>query len=80
MIYIIITLFLIFAIVFYIINYRFMKLIPENFCYSNASCNGNKDSSLCINQTCKNCGLKASCNKDSECGPNNCINGCCDTL
>ena len=52
----------------------------ESFCYGNDFCNGNKDSALCINQTCKSCGLQASCKKDSECAPNNCVNNCCDQL
>ena len=61
---------------FYFLNIIFMK--SENFCYSNNYCKGNSDSRLCINQQCRTCGLLATCNKDSECAPNNCIDGCCD--
>ena len=74
----IILLFIIFLILFYFINIFFKKM--ENFCYGNTYCNGNNDSALCINQTCKKCGLMSPCDKDSECYPNNCINGCCDQL
>ena len=63
---------------FYLINIDLNKI--ENFCYGNTYCNGNKEKSLCINQQCLDCGLTAPCNKNSECGPNNCIDGCCDTL
>jgi hypothetical protein len=81
MILIIIILLISFYVIFSIINNYYMNMVlPENFCYSNITCNGNKDSSLCISQSCRNCGLKAYCNKDSDCSPNNCINGCCDTL
>ena len=53
----------------------------ENFpCYGNDYCNGNKNNALCINQRCKPCGLVPQCKQDSDCGPNNCIDGCCDTL
>lgn len=53
----------------------------ENFpCYGNDYCNGNKNNALCINQRCKPCGLVPQCTQDSDCGPNNCIDGCCDTL
>lgn len=54
-------------------------IIKESFCYGNDFCNGNKLNALCINQECKECGLVASCNKNSDCGPNLCKNGCCDT-
>jgi hypothetical protein len=74
-IYIIIILLLI--ILFFINNY--LNSI-EYFCYGNDFCNGNKINSLCINQKCHTCGLVPSCNKDSDCDPNLCINGCCDTL
>ena len=63
--------------IFYIIN-RILKK-QENFCYGNDFCNGNKEA-LCINQECRKCGIQAQCNVDSDCGPNNCINGCCDEL
>lgn len=53
----------------------------QNFpCYGNDYCNGNKNNALCINQRCKQCGLVPQCKEDSDCGPNNCIDGCCDTL
>jgi hypothetical protein len=70
---------IILVFIFYIVNI-FLKKNNEYFCYGNDFCNGNKDSALCINQSCKPCGLQASCNKDSDCGPNNCINGCCDQM
>lgn len=70
--------FIIFFTIFCLINMLFKK--SENFCYGNAFCNGNNDNSLCINQNCKKCGLTAPCNKDSDCYPNNCSNGCCDQL
>lgn len=74
MIYIYIT--IIILLLFYFINIYLVK--KENFCYGNVYCNGNKDSSLCINQGCLSCGLQASCKNDNDCTPNNCINGCCD--
>jgi len=56
----------------------------ESFCYGNVYCNGNNDSSLCINQTCKDCGLQSKCdptkNYQTQCGSNKCINGCCDNM
>ena len=63
-------------LIFYALN-NFLYNI-EKFCYGNTYCNGNKDKSLCINQQCLDCGLSAKCKNDSDCGPNNCINGCCD--
>ena len=87
--FIVIIIFII--ILFYIINRyihkysniyidKFMNNI-EYFCYGNVYCNGNKINSLCINQNCSECGVTSSkCNSDSECGPNLCINGCCDTM
>ena len=77
-IFLLLIIIFIFYIIFYIINISLKK--NENFCYGNDFCNGNKDSALCINQTCKSCGLQASCKKDSECSPNNCVNNCCDQL
>lgn len=44
-------------------------------CYGNDFCDLQD---LCIEQKCVKCGLRAPCSKDSDCGPNNCINGCCD--
>ena len=47
----------------------------DKICYGNDFCDLQD---LCIEQKCVKCGLRAPCSKDSECGPNNCINGCCD--
>jgi hypothetical protein len=69
---IIIFVFIIFLTLDNIINSK------EYFCYGNTYCNGNKDNALCINQTCLECGLQSKCTKNEECGPNLCINGCCD--
>jgi hypothetical protein len=44
-------------------------------CYGNDFCDLQD---LCIEQKCVKCGLRAPCSKDSDCGPNNCLNGCCD--
>jgi hypothetical protein len=71
-----IIIFIIFFALFYLIN-NYLR-INENFCYGNVYCNGNKDSALCLEQSCKSCGLQSKCTKDSECIPNNCIDGCCD--
>ena len=73
------TIFIIILFVFIILNYLFIKY-QENFCYGNDFCNGNKDSALCISQKCYKCGLQSPCTKDSDCGPNNCINCCCDSF
>ena len=48
----------------------------ETFCYGNNFCYG--PNALCINQRCSPCGLERQCKSDSQCGANNCINGCCD--
>lgn len=69
---------IILLIIISIINIFFNK--KENFCYGNVYCNGNIDNTLCINQNCRNCGLQASCKKNSDCGPNLCVNGCCDSM
>jgi hypothetical protein len=74
MVYILII-FIIILIIYFLVN-RF--LTKEKFCNGNVYCNGNKDSALCIGQYCKDCGLQAKCTKDSDCIPNNCIDGCCD--
>ncbi len=74
MLYILVFLFII-LLLFFLLN-KF--LAREKFCNGNVYCNGNKDSALCLSQHCKKCGLQAVCNKDSDCTPNNCINGCCD--
>lgn len=66
---------MILIIIYYFINNCLDK---EHFCYGNTYCGGDKDSRLCINQSCRICGLNAECKYDSDCGPNNCINGCCD--
>lgn len=71
-----IIIFIIFFLIFYLINLFLFK--KEYFCYGNDFCNGNKDAALCINQTCRKCGLQPSCDNDKDCMPNNCINGCCD--
>jgi hypothetical protein len=47
----------------------------DKICYGNDFCDLQD---LCIEQKCVKCGLRAPCSKDSDCGPNNCINGCCD--
>ena len=47
----------------------------DKICYGNDFCDLQD---LCIEQKCVKCGLRAPCSKDSECGPNNCIDGCCD--
>ena len=56
----------------------------ENFCYGNVYCDGNNDNALCINQTCKSCGLQSKCDTtksyQSQCGSNRCIDGCCDNM
>jgi len=62
-------------LIFYIINIFLIK--NEYFCYSNSFCNGNKDSALCINQECLECGLQTPCNNDDDCLPSLCNNGCC---
>jgi hypothetical protein len=72
MIYIVLI-FIILLIFFYIIQNYFYK--KENFCYGNVFCN---KQDMCIHQECIKCGLRAPCKKDSDCGPNNCIKGCCD--
>lgn len=78
-IFIILVKILILVLIFYLVN-EYLKKKNEYFCYGNDFCNGNKDSALCINQSCKPCGLQSTCNKDSDCSPNNCINGCCDQM
>ena len=73
--------FIIFFIIFYAIFYLLNEYIKkEHFCYGNDFCNGNNINNLCINQSCKNCGLQSSCKFDKDCYPNNCIDGCCDQL
>ena len=76
---VIILLIIILTLFFYLIQI-ILEQSKEHFCYGNDFCNGNKDSALCINQHCLKCGLQAPCKNDSECGPNNCINGCCDNV
>jgi hypothetical protein len=65
-------------LLFYIINASLNN--KEFFCYGNAYCNGNKNNSICINQTCKKCGLQSSCINNNDCYPNECKNGCCDLM
>jgi hypothetical protein len=55
------------------------KIMKPKKCFANNFCNGNKQS-LCIENKCYPCGLQPGCSKDSDCGPNNCIDGCCDSL
>lgn len=50
--------------------------LRESFCYGNVFCYG--PNALCINQRCIPCGLEKQCTRDSQCGANNCIDGCCD--
>jgi hypothetical protein len=71
---------LIIIAIFIICYFNYIYFIKEDFCYGNVYCNGNKNNSLCINQECLKCGLQASCTKNEECGPNLCIDGCCDTM
>ena len=54
-----------------------MESFKNKYCYGNVFC-GNQD--LCISQRCLKCGLSSPCTKNSDCGPNNCINGCCDNM
>jgi len=70
-----------------VIIFILLNMISENkesFCFGNVYCNGNNDNALCINQTCKKCGLQASCDPTKsyqpQCGSNKCINGCCDNM
>lgn len=72
-IFIILFILLIFIIIKQLLNKK------ETFCYGNDFCNGNINNALCINQQCRKCGLVAPCNKNSDCGPNLCKDGCCDT-
>lgn len=76
MIYLIVILIIIF-IIFLILNQIILK--KETFCYGNDFCNGNKINALCINQQCRKCGLVAECKSNTDCGPNLCKKGCCDT-
>lgn len=62
-------------LIFYIINILLNN--NEYFCYGNSFCNGNKDSALCINQECLDCGLQSSCKNDDDCTPSLCNDGCC---
>ena len=72
MFYIVIIFLCIFLLFIFIQNYFNNR---ESFCYGNDFCN---KQDLCIHLKCIKCGLRAPCNKDSDCGPNNCIDGCCD--
>lgn len=67
---------LIVILIFYIINLLLNN--KEYFCYGNDFCNGNKDSALCINQECLECGLQSPCKTDENCYPSLCNEGCCD--
>ena len=77
--HVIILLIIIIILFFYLIQV-ILGQNKEHFCYGNDYCKGNKDSALCINQRCLKCGLQAPCKNDSDCGPNNCIDGCCDNV
>ena len=74
----IIIIILVVILIFYFVN-MYLKRV-EHLCFGNDFCNRNKDNALCINQKCKKCGLVPECKKDCDCAPNNCINGCCDTM
>jgi len=73
-----IVIFIMICMLFYFLNQYYKP--NENYCNGNVYCNGNTDNALCINQSCLECGLQAPCKNNSECGPNLCINGCCDTM
>jgi len=60
----------------YNLNIEQIKM-SDKLCYGNDFCNLQD---LCIEQKCVKCGLRAPCSKDSDCGPNNCIKGCCDNM
>lgn len=80
MLYFILLLIILFLILFiYNEYYTTYESFEQKRCFGNDFCNGNKQS-LCIYNKCLPCGLQKSCTKDSECSPNNCIDGCCDSL
>ncbi len=64
--------------IFYLINQALNSEYFSSHCNSDVMCNGNKINALCINQSCKPCGLQAQCTKNEDCAPNLCIKGCCD--
>ena len=76
-IYLLIVIIIAIIIIYY---FNHIYLLNEHFCYGNVYCNGNTKNSLCINQKCLDCGLQASCKENKDCGPNLCINGCCDSM
>ena len=57
--------------------FYFYKETYQNYSYGNLFC-GKQD--LCISQRCLTCGLRAPCEEDIDCGPNRCIEGCCDNM
>jgi hypothetical protein len=73
---VLLIIFIIIFIIFIICNF-FLEKKMEKFCYGNDFCNGNKKSTLCINQKCLDCGLQSSCNNDDDCSPSLCVDGCC---
>lgn len=77
--FIILNLILVSIIAFLINKFYFSKRekFSNKICYGNDFCD-NQD--LCLSQRCIKCGLRAPCSKDNECGPNRCINGCCDNM
>ena len=77
--FIILNLILVGIIAFLINKFYFSKIekFSNKICYGNDFCD-NQD--LCMSQRCIKCGLRAPCNKDSDCGPNRCDNGCCDNM
>lgn len=58
-------------------TYFYIENFQNKYCYGNVFC---ENQGLCISQRCLKCGLRAPCTKNSDCGPNNCINGCCDNM
>ena len=77
--FLILNLILLSIIAFLINKFYFSKIdnFSNKICYGNDFCD-NQD--LCINQRCIKCGLRPTCTKDSDCGPNRCDNGCCDNM
>jgi hypothetical protein len=82
MIFIILLIFIIFVIflIMYILN-KYALTNIETICFGNDFCNGNRNNSQCIHQSCLECGVTSSkCYNDNDCTPNICKDGCCDTL
>ena len=72
--YIFIIILILFSIYYY---YNYEETFKNKYCYGNVFC-GNND--LCLFQRCLKCGLRAQCQTNKDCGPNKCINGCCDNM